>query len=131
MKLLSVLVVGAVLLAGGHARSAPGPAMLTTPLSAEVSSTDQTTIISATYGSGTSFADVTSRVTDLLRLSDNGFYANPEWLKVDPMPGWNKALVIVFELHGQRHLLTIGEGGLVNMAGMRKVCLAANHGGPH
>jgi hypothetical protein len=130
MKLLTVLVVGAVFLVGGHARSAPGLAAPTTPLSAEISSTDYVTIISATYGSGTNFADVTSRVTDLLRQSDNGFYANPEWLKADPTPGWNKALVIVYEFQGQRHLFTAGEGGQVTMADLLKAYLDAHRGGP-
>lgn len=72
-------------------------------------------IISATYGSGTHFADVTCRVNDLLRQPDVEFFARPEWLKVDPTPGWNKALVIVYDYAGQRHVFTAGEGGEVSV----------------
>jgi hypothetical protein len=71
-------------------------------------------IISAVYGSGTKFADVTYRVNDLLRQPGVEFFARPEWLKVDPTPGWNKALVIVYEVRGQRHNFTAGEGGKVS-----------------
>ena len=78
-------------------------------------------IISATYGSGTHYADVTTRVNYWLRQPDAEFYARPEWLKADPTPGWNKALVIVYECKGQRHIFTTGEGGKVNMAELRSV----------
>lgn len=72
-------------------------------------------IISATYGSGTHFSDVTDRVNDLLRQPDVEFFARPEWLKADPTPGWNKALTIVYEFKGQRHIFTAGEGGEVSV----------------
>ena len=45
--------------------------------------------------SGTQFADVTYRVNDLIHQPLVEFFARPEWLKADPTPGWNKALVIV------------------------------------
>jgi hypothetical protein len=70
-------------------------------------------IISATYGSGANFADVTDRVNDLLRQPRVEFFARPEWLNADPTPGWNKALVIVYEYKGHRHIFTTGEGGRV------------------
>ncbi len=72
-------------------------------------------IISATYGSGTQFADVTARVIYWLRSPDAEFFARPEWLKADPTPGWNKALVIVYTCQGRRHIYTTGEGGKVNL----------------
>ena len=72
-------------------------------------------VISAVYGSGTHFADVTHRVDDLLHHRDDGiFFARPEWLRADPTPGWNKALVIVYEFKGVRHIFTTGEGGGVS-----------------
>jgi hypothetical protein len=72
-------------------------------------------VISAVYGSGTRFADVTCRVSDLLHQPDVEFFARPEWLRADPTPGWNKALVIVFEFEDRRHLFTTGEGGKVSV----------------
>jgi len=71
-------------------------------------------IISATYGSGTNYSDVTYRVNDLLRQPDVEFFARPEWLDADPTPGWNKALVIVYEVQGHRRTFTAGEGGKVS-----------------
>jgi len=71
-------------------------------------------VISATYGSGTNYSDVTYRVNDLLRAPDAEFFARPEWLSADPTPGWNKALVIVYEVKGHRHIFTTGEGGKVS-----------------
>jgi len=71
-------------------------------------------IISATYGSGTNYSDVTYRVNDLLRQPGVEFFAKPEWLSADPTPGWNKALVIIYEVKGHRHTFTTGEGGKVS-----------------
>ena len=56
-----------------------------------------------------------------LRQPDGEFFARPEWLKVDPTPGWNKALVIVYDCKGHRHIFTAGEGGKVNLAELRAV----------
>ena len=73
-------------------------------------------ILSATYGSGTHVADVTDRVNDLLRNPDVEFFANPGWLQTDPIPWWNKELVIVYEYKGKRHMFTTGEGGRVTVS---------------
>lgn len=75
----------------------------------------QLQLISAVYGSGTNFDDVTQRVNVLLNQSSVEFYARPEWLHVDPTPGWNKALVIVLEVKGDRRIFTTGEGGKVTL----------------
>ena len=72
-------------------------------------------VISAVYGSGQHFADVTNRVNDLLRDPLAYFWAKPVWLLADPSPGWNKALVIVYELDGRRRIFTTGEGGTVSV----------------
>jgi hypothetical protein len=70
-------------------------------------------VVSATYGSGSNFADVTDRVNDLIHQPNVEFFARPEWLHADPTPGWNKALVIVYECKGRRQVFTTGEGGRV------------------
>lgn len=72
-------------------------------------------IISATYGSGTNYSDVTERVNDLIHQPNVEFFARPEWLHADPTPGWNKALVIVYEFKGRRQIFTTGEGGRVSV----------------
>jgi hypothetical protein len=71
-------------------------------------------IISAVYGSGTAFADVTDRVKALLEEPGALFQANPNWLGADPTPGWNKALVIVHQADGKRRTFTTGENGEVS-----------------
>ena len=75
-------------------------------------------IISATYGSGTHYSDVTARANDLLRQPDVKFFASPKWLGADPTPGWNKALVIVYEFKGHRHIFTTGENGSVTASAL-------------
>lgn len=82
--------------------------------SAQLSQAGGLKVISAVYGSGQKFSDVTDRVNDILSRPEYEFYARPEWLKTDPTPGWNKELVITFEYHGARHIFFTGEGGKVN-----------------
>ena len=72
-------------------------------------------VVSAVYGSDLYFADVTSTVDDLLHHRDNAFFARTEWLRADPTPGWSKALVIVYEFKGRRHIFITGEGGRVSL----------------
>ena len=78
-------------------------------------------IVSAVYGTGSQFKDVTDRVNALLHQRDGEFYAKPEWLREDPAPGWNKELVIVYKHGGQRHIFMTGEGGKVNVASLLDV----------
>lgn len=73
-------------------------------------------LISAVYGSGTAFADVTDRVKALLAEPGARFYANPNWLGADPTPGWNKALIIVHQVGPKRQTFTVGENSEVNAA---------------
>ncbi len=73
-------------------------------------------LISAVYGSGTAFTDVTDRVKALLDEPGAIFYANPNWLGADPTPGWNKALIIVHESDDKRRIFTAGENGEVSAA---------------
>lgn len=73
-------------------------------------------LISAVYGSGTSFTDVTDRVKALLDEPGAIFQANPHWIGADPTPGWNKALIIVHESGDKRRTFTVGENGEVSAA---------------
>jgi hypothetical protein len=88
------------------------------PPSVEPTAAADLLIISATYGSGTNYSDVTARVNDLLRQPDVEFFASPKWLGADPTPGWNKALVIVYEFKGHRHVFTAGENGAVTASAL-------------
>jgi hypothetical protein len=103
-----------LLLANGCA-TAPAKSTATPPPLAKPSPVSGLLIISAVYGSGVHFADVTARVSELLYQPGVEFFARPEWLNADPTPGWNKALVIVFEYRGQRRIFTSGEGGKVSL----------------
>jgi hypothetical protein len=77
-------------------------------------------VISAVYGTGTNFVEVTAIVNKfLVQKPSNKFFANPKWLQADPTPGWNKALVIVYEFKNQRHVFTAGEGDAVTAQGLR------------
>lgn len=76
-------------------------------------------IISAVYGSGDRFADVTER-TKVLLARGEAFYASPQWLREDPTPGWNKAFVIVYTYKGDRRIFTVGENGEVTAEKLTK-----------
>lgn len=94
----------------------PGSAPPSEPTPHEVS------IISAVYGSGDHFADVTDRLKELLEERGARPSAKPNWLGADPTPGWNKALVVVYEIEGEasRHLFTCGEGCAVSASILAK-----------
>jgi hypothetical protein len=77
-------------------------------------------VVSAVYGSGTQFADVTQRVKKLLAEPGAQFQASPPWLGADPSPGWNKALVIVHVVKGKRRVFTAGENGEVSASHLMK-----------
>lgn len=90
---------------GTHADPTPSPTPAAPP--------DHIRVISAVYGSGTHFADVTARVNECFASPKGACWATPDSLKTDPTPGWNKCLVIVYDLDGARHLFTMGEWGKV------------------
>ncbi|WP_038163886.1 hypothetical protein [Verrucomicrobium sp. BvORR106] len=71
-------------------------------------------IISAVYGSGARFADVTARVNGLVHQPEVAFLANPQWLETDPHPGRKKTLVVVYDFKGKRHVFSTGEDVRVN-----------------
>jgi hypothetical protein len=117
MKTLSLLCIGTglYLLAGcATANHHPNTAPTTAPPIAITSPADQLWVISAVFGSGKKFADVTSRVDTLLHQPSAVFYARAPWLGVDPNPGWNKTLIIVYEFKGRRHIFTTS-GGMVSL----------------
>jgi len=117
MKTHHLLLLAASLLLAGCATSPDASSRHHPPLEAATPAAGLL-VISATYGSGTNFLDVTARVDDLLRQPDVVFAAHPKWLGVDPTPGWNKALVIVYEYRGRRHIFTRGEGGEVSVSAL-------------
>ncbi len=86
----------------------------TMPVAAIPTQANPMRLISAVYGSGTKFADVTDRVNNLLKKESVQFFAHPNWLGADPTPGWNKELVIIYEFKGCRHIFMAGEGGAVS-----------------
>lgn len=112
MKKIFSIGFGLLLLAGCATKHRDTRLMAPSAVS---SPTTDLLVISAVYGSGTKFADVTPRVNELLHQPDVEFFARPEWLRTDPTPGWNKALVIVYEFKKQRRIFTTGEGGKVSV----------------
>ena len=113
MKISFLLLgVGLFLLDGCATNPRPDSSV---PPSSVSFAADDLWVISATYGSGVSFADVTYRVNGLLHQPSVEFFARPEWVHADPTPGWNKALVIVYEFKGRRHIFSTGEGGKVSL----------------
>jgi hypothetical protein len=98
--------VGLLLLTG--CASAPPP-----DLSGAGPKVGELIIISAVYGSGSHFTDVTERVQKRLHTNDSEFYVNPEWLKADPIPGWNKELIITYKYASQRETYNAGENARI------------------
>ena len=71
-------------------------------------------VVSAVYGEYTNFADVTHRVRDLLH-QNTSFEVHPGFLEADPFVGYNKVLVIVYDVKGQRRIFTAFEGDTVSI----------------
>ena len=74
---------------------------------------NQVRVVSAVYGVSTNFTDVSRRVEELFRLG-SGFEVHPNFLQADPMSGYNKFLVVVYEAKGRRQIFTASEGDLVS-----------------
>lgn len=53
-------------------------------------------ILSASYGTGGKYADVTERVKHYVEVKRETFWANRETLKSDPNPGWNKSVTVKY-----------------------------------
>jgi len=56
----------------------------------------------------------------VLIARDEPFYASPQWHREDPVPGWNKAFVIVYTCKNERRIFSVGEDGEVNAAKLTK-----------
>jgi hypothetical protein len=67
-------------------------------------------VTSALFGNRTKVADVTQRVSELLRSEPSGFAARGDWLRADPIPYKIKALVIVYNYKG-KHCMFLVPGG--------------------
>lgn len=65
-------------------------------------------IISARWGMGNHWADVTARVKELAS-APNAVPANPDTLGIDPATGWRKKLQIIYVKDGQSHTVWIAE----------------------
>ena len=70
--------------------------------------TKKVKILAASYSFGSDYADVTERVKTLIH-DGTTFQANPDWLKADPHPYWNKALVIFCKIGHQDAIFSVGE----------------------
>jgi hypothetical protein len=76
-------------------------------------------IISAVWGSGGHFVDVTEQVVAILKSPHNVYKANRDWLKVDPTPHWKKCLVTVYELDGVRCILNTYDNSEISVKILR------------
>ncbi len=76
-------------------------------------------IVSATWGTGDIFIDVTARVRRVLAAPEQDFPVNPEWLGHDPVVGYTKVLVTVFQYAGQRYILSLDEGAQIGVGRLR------------
>jgi hypothetical protein len=64
-------------------------------------------IHSAEFGMGQSVADVTEKVSELLRGPNDGFIADAKTLGSDPLPGKKKQLVIRYDYSGTNYVLKV------------------------
>jgi len=72
-------------------------------------------IIKATFGGGRKWADVTTRVQDLVDILEDGFRVSTKDLKKDPTPGWKKALRISYSVNGKTYKRKFKEGKRVSL----------------
>jgi len=107
-----IALAAAVLLAAGCATS--HKTQSTAPAVSRLDQSDLK-IVSAVYGSGKTFVDVTQRVDYLLNHSPKGFVARPARMLVDPTPDTTMSLVIVYQYKGQQHTVTKGQRGRVTI----------------
>ncbi|HEY2585545.1 MAG TPA: hypothetical protein VGI81_07270 [Tepidisphaeraceae bacterium] len=81
-------------------------------------------IVSASFGTGNKWADVTDRVKQLAASSQVG-RANAHTLGIDPDPGWRKRLEIVYLEDGERRTFMIDGGNEIRVPGLIPVEPAA------
>ena len=66
-------------------------------------------IVSARFGGGNNWADVSERVRDAVR-NGGAVWASTDFLHKDPTPGWKKQLMIKLDKSGNRQDVWLGEG---------------------
>ncbi|MCP5558131.1 MAG: hypothetical protein H7A55_10300 [Verrucomicrobiaceae bacterium] len=71
-------------------------------------------VVSAVYGAGNSFSDVTDRVQAILKEPGAVFAAKPHWLGAEPVTDGNRTLIVVHLIGAKRYVFTVGEGGAVS-----------------
>jgi hypothetical protein len=77
------------------------------------------TIVSAEWGGGKKWADVTARVQELVDAGKD-FWAKPGTLKSDPTPRWRKRLRIRYRLDDQEKSISINEDGKVDVQALKR-----------
>jgi hypothetical protein len=78
-----------------------------------ISEQNELVVTAARFGSGTKVADVTKRVAELLSTGPKEFFANANFLQVDPWPYRTKALAILYRYQGKDHLFVVQGGDKV------------------
>jgi hypothetical protein len=101
MKLSLLLLIATLALAGCVTSSTPPPDTV------NERSVRDVYVRSAQFGSGTHIADVTDRVAELLKREPGGFWARADWLRVDPLPGKAKSLLIDYDYKGKPFRISI------------------------
>lgn len=105
-----IMIPAAFLVAGiGYSSPAPttAPAPATQPTAADGIRIKDLLLEQALFGSGSRLADVTDRVALLLLSEPQGFTAQADWLRTDPVPGKNKSLLIRYRYRDQEHLFMV------------------------
>jgi hypothetical protein len=72
------------------------------------------TVVSATYGAGEHFVDVTARVIELLRTQPDGLVVESKTLEANPPTRLKKHLTIHYRFHGADYTFVCGVGQPVN-----------------
>jgi hypothetical protein len=75
---------------------------------ASVQSPARPALVSARWGTGNKWADVSEQIKRIAKLPDV-VRADPDSLDADPAAGWRKSLEIVYILDGQKHTVWINE----------------------
>jgi hypothetical protein len=92
----------------GVEKPATPPPSIAPPVEAPPVAHPHVTILSARWGGGKKWLDVTARVRDLM-ASDKKFWTNPSTVGGDPTPGWRKHLEITYIKNGVTKKTSVDE----------------------
>ena len=81
-----------------------------------VTNTPDLMIISAKYGMGKDFTDVTAKVIDLLNANTGAFTADEKTLRANPLPGKDKNLIVSYFLAGTNYVFIVSRTNQVSSA---------------